>query len=159
LIDIGLGINPENSGRENIFLRGQLLGLSKKEIANIYEEIVEFSELGEFIHLPVRTYSTGMLMRLAFAVSTAAKSDILIMDEWLSVGDGSFALRAQERLTSLIEGAKILVIASHQRSLIERITTKVLWLENGHVRDFGPTQRLTSEYFGDPSFPGEYAPH
>jgi lipopolysaccharide transport system ATP-binding protein len=147
LIDIGLGINPENTGKENIFLRGQLLGLSKKQIGTIYDEILDFAELEDFIHLPVRTYSTGMLMRLAFAVSTSVRADILIMDEWLSVGDGAFAARDEKRLTSMVEDANILVIASHQRSLIDQTATKVIWLENGRVRDFGPTQQITGDYF------------
>jgi lipopolysaccharide transport system ATP-binding protein len=98
LVDISLGINPESTGRENIFLRGKLMGVSRKGIDEKIDEIIEFSELGDYINLPVRIYSSGMLLRLAFAVSTSITADILIMDEWLSVGDGSFAERASNRL-------------------------------------------------------------
>jgi lipopolysaccharide transport system ATP-binding protein len=143
-----LGINPESTGRENIFLRGKLLGLSKKEIDAKIEEIIEFSELGDYINLPVRIYSSGMLLRLAFAVSTSITADILIMDEWLSVGDGSFGERASKRLQDLVDNSEILVIASHNKSLIEQTCNKVVWLEHGVIKKTGPVSEITSEYFG-----------
>jgi lipopolysaccharide transport system ATP-binding protein len=148
LVDISLGINPESTGRENIFLRGKLLGLSKKEIDAKIEEIIEFSELGDYINLPVRIYSSGMLLRLAFAVSTSITADILIMDEWLSVGDGSFGERASKRLQDLVDNSEILVIASHNKSLIEQTCNKVVWLEHGVIKKTGPVSEITSEYFG-----------
>jgi lipopolysaccharide transport system ATP-binding protein len=148
LVDISLGINGENTGRENIYLRGKLMGLSKKEIARKIDEIIEFSELGEYINLPVRIYSSGMLLRLAFAVSTSITADILIMDEWLSVGDGAFAERSSQRLRNLVDESEILVIASHTRELLEETCNKIVWLEHGLVRKVGPTQEILSEYFG-----------
>lgn len=148
LVDISLGINPESTGRENIFLRGKLLGLSKKEIDAKIEEIIEFSELGDYINLPVRIYSSGMLLRLAFAVSTSITADILIMDEWLSVGDGSFGERASKRLQDLVDNSEILVIASHNKSLIEQTCNKVVWLEHGVVKKAGPVKEITQQYFG-----------
>jgi lipopolysaccharide transport system ATP-binding protein len=148
LVDIGLGINPENTGKENIYLRGQLMGLRSKEIAKKLDEIIEFSELGDFISLPVRTYSSGMLLRLAFAVATSITADILIMDEWLSVGDGSFAERAQQRLKNLVDQAEILVIASHSKTLIESTAKGVLWLESGVVKQLGETDLVSPAYFG-----------
>jgi lipopolysaccharide transport system ATP-binding protein len=148
LVDINLGINPENTGRENIFLRGQLMGLTNRQIEQKLDEIIEFSDLGDFISLPVRTYSSGMLLRLAFAVATSISADVLIMDEWLSVGDGAFAERAQERLRGLVESSEILVIASHSRQLIESSATKVLWLEHGQVKQYGDTLEVTASYFG-----------
>jgi lipopolysaccharide transport system ATP-binding protein len=148
LVDISLGINPESTGRENIFLRGKLLGLSKKEIDEKIEEIIEFSELGDYINLPVRIYSSGMLLRLAFSVSTSITADILIMDEWLSVGDGSFGERASKRLQELVDNSEILVIASHTRSLIEETCNKVVWLEHGVIRKVGPVSEVVPEYFG-----------
>jgi lipopolysaccharide transport system ATP-binding protein len=148
LVDIGLGINPENTGKENIYLRGQLMGLRSKEIAKKLDEIIEFSELGDFISLPVRTYSSGMLLRLAFAVATSITADILIMDEWLSVGDGSFAERAQQRLKNLVDQAEILVIASHSKTLIESTAKDVLWLESGVVKQLGETEQVSPAYFG-----------
>ena len=149
LVDISLGINAESTGRENIFLRGKLMGLSKKEIDEKIDEIIEFSELGDYIILPVRIYSSGMLLRLAFSVSTSITADILIMDEWLSVGDGAFAERASNRLRELVDSSEILVIASHTRSLIEETCNKVVWLEHGVIKKVGPVAEIVPEYFGD----------
>jgi lipopolysaccharide transport system ATP-binding protein len=147
LVDISLGINPESTGRENIFLRGKLMGLTKKEIDQKIDEIIEFSELGDYINLPVRIYSSGMLLRLAFSVSTSITADILIMDEWLSVGDGSFAERSSKRLQKLVDSSEILIIASHTRALIEQTCNKVVWLEHGAIKKIGPVQEIASEYF------------
>jgi lipopolysaccharide transport system ATP-binding protein len=149
LVDISLGINAESTGRENIFLRGKLMGLSKKEIDEKIDEIIEFSELGDYINLPVRIYSSGMLLRLAFSVSTSITADILIMDEWLSVGDGAFAERASNRLRELVDSSEILVIASHTRSLIEETCNTVVWLEHGVIKKVGPVAEIVPEYFGD----------
>ena len=148
LIDIGLGINPENTGKENIYLRGQLMGLSNKEIAKKFDEIIDFAELGDFIQLPVRTYSSGMLLRLAFAVSTSITADILIMDEWLSVGDGAFAERAEQRLQNLVDNSEILIIASHSKKLIESASNDMVWLEHGNISALGKTDELSNQYFG-----------
>jgi lipopolysaccharide transport system ATP-binding protein len=148
LVDISLGINAESTGRENIFLRGKLMGLSKKEIDEKIDEIIEFSELGDYINLPVRIYSSGMLLRLAFSVSTSITADILIMDEWLSVGDGDFAERSSQRLRNLVEVSKILVIASHTRELLQESCNKIVWLEHGLIKKIGPTSEILSEYFG-----------
>jgi lipopolysaccharide transport system ATP-binding protein len=148
LVDISLGINPENTGRENIYLRGKLMGLSNKDIAQKIDEIIEFSELGDFISLPVRTYSSGMLLRLAFAVATSIAADVLVMDEWLSVGDGSFADRAELRLKKLVEQSEILVIASHSKKLVESTCNKVIWLEHGIIKDAGTTKEVIQTYFG-----------
>lgn len=148
LIDVSLGINPEASGRENILLRGALLGLSKAEVKDKFEEIVEFSELGEFIEMPLRTYSSGMKLRLAFAVSTIVRPEILLMDEWLSVGDEGFKAKASERLTTVVDASKILVLASHSRELLEKVTNKVVWLEHGEVKMFGPSTEVLDAYFG-----------
>ncbi len=148
LIDISLGINLEASGRENIFIRGALLGLTKSEIQNKFSEIVEFSELGDFIEMPVRTYSSGMHLRLAFAVSTIVRPEILLMDEWLSVGDENFKHKAEARLAELVSSTKILVIASHSRELITSTCNRVIWLEHGKVKMDGPTNEVVPIYFG-----------
>jgi lipopolysaccharide transport system ATP-binding protein len=147
LIDIGLGINPEATGRENILIRGLLLGLTKKEIQARVDEIIEFSNLGEFIELPVRTYSSGMHLRLAFAVSTAIRPEILLMDEWLSVGDEQFTEQAQKRMSSLVNSTKILVIASHSKETILGNCNKVLILEHGKVVSFGDVDAQIQRYF------------
>jgi lipopolysaccharide transport system ATP-binding protein len=148
LIDISLGINPEATGRENVFVRGRLLGLTKKEIAERYEEIIDFAELGDFMEMPVRTYSSGMHLRLAFAVSTVVRPEILLMDEWLSVGDENFKHKAESRLTEMVDATKILVIASHSRELIEKVCNRVIWLEHGQVKMDGPVAEVLPAYFG-----------
>lgn len=147
LIDISLGINPEATGRENVFIRGQLLGLTKQEIETKYDEIVEFSELGDFMEMPVRTYSSGMHLRLAFAVSTVVRPEILLMDEWLSVGDESFKHKAENRLQEMVSGTKILVIATHSRELIESVCNRVIWLEHGQIKMDGPVSEVVPAYF------------
>lgn len=149
LIDISLGIDGEATGIENIFLRAALLGINKRYVEKQLENIIEFSELGNFINMPVRTYSTGMHMRLAFAVSTMINPEILLMDEWLSVGDQNFQKKAEMKLNGLIERSNILVIASHSRDLIERCCTRVLWLEHGVLKMDGSSSEVCKEYFGN----------
>ncbi|ALM85284.1 ABC transporter ATP-binding protein [Bordetella sp. N] len=148
LIDISFGIDPEASGRENIFLRGALLGLPRNEIKERLDEIIEFSELGDFIDMPVRTYSSGMHLRLAFAVSTVIRPEILLMDEWLSVGDEGFKHKAEERMTELVQSTNILVIATHSKELILHTCNRVLWLEHGRIRMDGSPQEVATAYFG-----------
>lgn len=147
LIDISLGIDGEATGIENIFLRAALLGIPKIEVERSLSEIIEFTQLGSFIEMPVRTYSTGMHMRLAFAVSTMISPDILLMDEWLSVGDQEFQLKAEQRLNKLIERSNVLVIASHSKTLIERCCTRVIWLEHGRIKLDGKPSEVCREYF------------
>lgn len=133
LIDISLGMDQEATGYENIRMRGILMGISLKKLKEMESEIAAFSELGRFLDLPIRTYSSGMLMRLGFAISTAIKSDILIMDEWLSVGDEDFKQKAEERLRDLISNKTILILASHSKELIESVCNKTLTLSQGNL--------------------------
>jgi len=148
LIDVSLGIDPEATGRENIFIRAALLGLSKKQISQQLDEIIEFSELGNFIDMPVRTYSSGMHLRLAFSVSTVIRPEILIMDEWLSVGDESFKHKAEARMQELVQSTSILVLASHSKDLILKTCNRVIWLEHGNIKmDDGP-ELVCGQYFG-----------
>ena len=147
LVDISLGIDAEATGRENIFIRGALLGLRRKEIENRFDEIVDFSELGSFVDMPVRTYSSGMHLRLAFAVATIIRPEILLMDEWLSVGDASFNAKAESRLTELVQSSRILVIASHSRELIEKTCNRALWFEHGRLKMDGTPQEVCRAYW------------
>jgi lipopolysaccharide transport system ATP-binding protein len=147
LIDISLGIDPEATGRENIYLRGALLGMSKTELKDCMEEIIAFSELGDFIDMPLRTYSTGMHLRLAFAVSTTMRPEILLMDEWLSVGDQGFKHKAEERMRELVQATNILVIASHSRELVLETCNRAIWLEHGKIRMDGPAEQVAAAYF------------
>ncbi|MHB1934788.1 MAG: ABC transporter ATP-binding protein [Leptospirillum sp.] len=133
LLDISIGMDPEASGIENIFLRGLLLGLTKDEIRQRIEEIVDFSGLGDFIDLPVRTYSSGMTMRLAFSIATCVEADILLMDEWLSVGDADFVKKAEDRLKALVSKTPILVMASHSPEVLKEVCTRTIRLEGGRI--------------------------
>lgn len=147
LVDISLGINKEATGRENIYIRGALLGLSRRQLDENFDEIVEFSELGDFIDMPVRTYSSGMHLRLAFSVSTIIRPEILLMDEWLSVGDASFNEKARKRMTDLVEASDILVIASHSRKLIEDTCNRVFWFEHGMLKMSGEPREVCKLYW------------
>lgn len=148
LIDISLGIDPEATGRENIYLRGALLGLDKAALNEHMEDILAFSELGDFIDMPLRTYSSGMHLRLAFAVSTTMRPEILLMDEWLAVGDQNFKHKAEARMRDLVQSTNILVIASHSHELILETCNRVLWLEHGKIRMDGPAEEVSAAYFG-----------
>ena len=136
MLSITLGMDMEATGFENIFLRATIMGLKPKQVAPLADEICEFSELGDYIHVPMRTYSSGMSMRLAFAISTSIAADIILMDEWLSAGDASFSEKAQSRLTRLVDQAKILVLASHDEQLIRRSCNKILRLDHGDLVKF-----------------------
>ncbi|WP_085578030.1 MULTISPECIES: ABC transporter ATP-binding protein [unclassified Pseudomonas] len=148
LIDISLGTDPEATGRENIYLRGAILGMTKAQITEKLDEIIEFSELGDFVDMPIRTYSSGMHLRLAFAVSTTIKPEILLMDEWLSVGDEGFKHKAEIRMNELVKSTNILVIASHSRELVMHTCNRVLWLEHGKIKMDGDPATVTAAYFG-----------
>jgi lipopolysaccharide transport system ATP-binding protein len=148
LISISVGIDPEATGRQNIRLRGVMMGMSAREIAARADDIAEFSGLGEFLDMPLRTYSTGMQLRLAFAVSTAVAPDILIMDEWLSTGDAEFQHRANDRLRAIVDSSNILVLASHSVSLIKENCNRVIWLEKGRVRMDGNPDDVLNAYLG-----------
>ena len=130
LIDISLGMDMEATGYENIRMRGIMMGMKLKQIKLIEKEIADFTELGQFLDMPIRTYSSGMHMRLGFAVSTTVPADIILMDEWLSVGDSDFMLKAERRLQKYIEKSSILVIASHSENLISKLTNQVIRLEH-----------------------------
>lgn len=133
LIDPMLGIEAEATGMENILLRGLMMGMSRREIEDVTDDICEFSGLGDYLEMPVRTYSTGMLMRLAFAISTSVRADILLLDEWLSVGDADFIERAERRLRDVTNAAGILVLASHSPELIARECNRVIRLSHGEI--------------------------
>lgn len=133
LIDPMMGMDGELTGLENIKLRGLFLGLKKHEINNIIEDVIDFSELGDFINIPVRTYSSGMVLRLGFSISTSIHPEILLMDEWMSVGDDSFKKKAENRLTDFISKAGMLVLATHDAHLANSICNKKIHLIHGEM--------------------------
>lgn len=133
LIDPSLGIESDATGIENIMLRGLVMGMSKKQVDELTPGICEFSGLGEYVNMPVRTYSTGMMMRLAFSISTSIEADILLMDEWLSVGDAEFTEKAEKRMRDVVSKSGILVLASHSMDLIQKECNRVIRLEHGRI--------------------------
>ncbi|RYE72441.1 MAG: ABC transporter ATP-binding protein, partial [Oxalobacteraceae bacterium] len=135
LIDPSMGIEKDASGVENIMLRGLTMGLNRRQIEAMTPEVCEFSGLGDYVHMPVRTYSTGMVMRLAFAICTSVPADILLMDEWLSVGDADFSAKAETRMRQMVAKSGILVLASHSPKLIAKECNRVMALSHGVISD------------------------
>ncbi|EDL8431358.1 sugar ABC transporter ATP-binding protein [Salmonella enterica subsp. diarizonae] len=152
LLDMNLGMNPESSGRENIYSRGMLLGLPKKYINTISEEIIDFTELADFIDLPVRTYSSGMTVRLAFAISTAVKPDILLLDEVISAGDANFMDKARKRIQELIESVGILVLSSHSENDVRSFCNKGVVLNAGEIAFVGAVDDAYTFYVNSRKF-------
>ena len=148
LLDTNLGMNGDLTGRENIMLRGLYAGLSRPEIARLENDVQEFAALGEFLELPVRFYSSGMVIRLGFGLATAIRPQILLMDEWFMAGDTAFQEKAHARLESIVRGAEILVITSHNAAVILEWCTRVIWLDGGRIRADGPPAEIVSAYLG-----------
>lgn len=131
MLSITLGMDMEATGLEYIYVRGYILGVKKSAIKAMIDDIVDFSGIGDYLYLPIRTYSSGMIMRLAFAVSTAIQTDIVLMDEWLSVGDSEFMAKAKQRLRAMMDRSRIVVLASHDQELIKDQSTKIFRLDHG----------------------------
>lgn len=146
LLDITLGMDEQSTGRQNIRLRGLLLGMTSEEIRRKTDEIADFTELGDYLDLPLRTYSSGMRVRLAFAVATAVDAQILLLDEVLGVGDASFQEKANARLEQLHGRAEIVVLAIHASKVIRETCNKALWMERGRVRMFGAVDEVVDAY-------------
>jgi ABC-type polysaccharide/polyol phosphate transport system ATPase subunit len=144
--DITLGMDPEATGWENIIFRCAFMGLTFQEAKRLSPAIAEFSELGDYLELPTRTYSTGMFLRLAFAISTSIEPDILIMDEMIAAGDAHFIEKAKRRLHELIGKANILALASHDMPLIRNLCNKVVWLDHGVIKQAGSPEAVTATY-------------
>lgn len=146
LLELGAGFHPELTGKENIFLNSAMLGFSQREILEKYDEIVEFSELKEFINAPLRTYSTGMFARLGFAVATACDPDILLLDEILSVGDENFQKKCDTRINAFRERGAAIVLVSHSMPKIQEMTQRAAWLDHGELKALGSPDKVIKEY-------------
>lgn len=146
LFDIALGMDPECTGYENIVLRGLFLGLTREQIDARVDEIAEFTELGGFLDLPIRTYSAGMRMRLAFAVSTSIDPDILLLDEGIGAGDAAFLEKASQRLKEFTKRAAIIVLASHSEGLVKEMCDKAILMDHGRVLRIGETEEILDAY-------------
>lgn len=146
LIELGAGFHPEISGRENVFINGAVLGLSRREIERRYQDIVDFSGLGDFMEEPVKNYSSGMYVRLGFAVAVHTDPDVLLVDEVLAVGDEAFAHRCLRRIEEMLAAGKTLLFVSHSLDLVENLCDRVLWVDNGVQRLVGPPRRVIDAY-------------
>ncbi len=147
-VDITLGMDPEATGWDNIVLRGVFMGLTFAEARALAPSIAEFSELGEYLDMPVRTYSAGMYTRLAFAITTSVQPEIIVMDEMIGTGDARFLDKATERLNALLGETRIVVLASHSDAIVTRFCNKALWIEKGAPRAFGPVAEVLGRYRG-----------
>ena len=146
LIELGAGFDFDLTARENIFLNGTVLGMTPKYIREKFDEIVEFSELRDFLDIPLKNYSSGMVSRLAFAVATTTKPDVLIADEILAVGDFLFQQKCEKRMQELMAGGTTVILVSHSIEQIERMCTKVAWLSHGHLKMNGDTATVCAAY-------------
>jgi lipopolysaccharide transport system ATP-binding protein len=146
LLDPTLGMNMELTGRENIMLRGLYNGFSNAQVSVLEDDVQDFAELGEFLDLPVRFYSSGMVVRLGFALATAIRPQVLLMDEWFLAGDANFMAKARTRLEAIVRGAEILVLSSHMSSAILEWCTRVIWMDHGKVRMDGPASDVMAAY-------------
>lgn len=148
MLELGSGFDHDLTGRENIFLNGAILGYSEEFLKEKYDEIVEFSELGKFIDAPIRNYSSGMMMRLAFSVATVVNPDILIVDEILAVGDADFQEKSKKRMLELMGGGTTVLFVSHSLEQIQEMCDRVIWLEHGKVKMIGETNKVCNTYAG-----------
>lgn len=146
MLELGSGFDLELSGRENIFLNGAILGYSEEFLKEKYQEIVAFSELGEFIEMPLRNYSSGMVTRLAFSIATVVKPDVLIVDEILSVGDSAFQHKSKNRMIELMSGGTTVLLVSHSAEQITELCSRAIWLEKGRMKMIGPAEEVCRAY-------------
>ena len=151
LLELGAGFHPDFSGRENIYFNASIFGLTKKEIDSRLEDIIEFSELKDFIDSPVRTYSSGMYMRLAFSVAINVDADILLIDEILSVGDEHFQNKCFEKMLELKKQGKTMVFVTHSMGTVKRLCDRAIWLKDGLIRMDGNTEEVVDEYIKENS--------
>lgn len=149
MLELGSGFDYELTGRENVFLNGAILGYSEKYLSDTFDEILAFSELGDFINIPLRSYSSGMVMRLAFSIATIVKPDILIVDEILSVGDAEFQKKSGKRMKELMSGGTTVLMVSHSMSQIREFCDHVLWIEQGIIRMAGDVGTVCTAYEED----------
>jgi lipopolysaccharide transport system ATP-binding protein len=150
LVDPNLGMNPELTGRENIMLRGLYLGLDRQAIAGLAEDVASFADLTDFLDLPVRIYSSGMIVRLGFALATAVQPQVLLMDEWFLAGDAGFMEKARVRLENLVRGVEILVLSSHMSEVVLQWCTRAIWMDQGRIRADGTPGEVLAQYLGHP---------
>lgn len=146
LLEIGAGFHPEFTGRENIYLNGAILGYGKEQLKLLEPEIIAFAELEEFIDTPVKYYSTGMYLRLAFSLATAVQPEILVLDEMFAGGDAAFVQKATDRMKQVVDQAKIMVLVSHDTNLLRTFCNRVIWMDHGQVKEDGESNSVIDHY-------------
>ena len=146
LIEVGAGFDPDLTAKENIFLNGAILGHNSAFLKEHFDAILDFAELRKFVNVPVKNFSSGMYARLGFAIATEVRPDILIVDEVLSVGDYQFQQKCEARIRDMIDQGTTILLVSHDIGMIKRLCNKVLWLDHGHKKDIGETERICREY-------------
>ena len=146
LINLGAGFDMDSTAKENVFLNGAILGYSKKEMQEKYESIVEFAELKDFMNVPIKNFSSGMLSRLGFAIAVDVKPDILLVDEVLSVGDMNFRRKCQNKIEEMLKGGTTLVYVSHNMNEVTRLCKNALWIKDNHMHMYGPSEEVVKKY-------------
>jgi ABC-type polysaccharide/polyol phosphate transport system ATPase subunit len=146
LINASVGLNTDATGRENIILRGMYMDIHPREMRRHIDAVADFTELGDYLDMPVRTYSSGMMVRLAFAISTCINPEILVLDEWLAAGDAQFLAKAQRRMEEFVAGSSIVVLASHSLDLVRQWCRRAIYLHQGVVRAIGPVEEIVAQY-------------
>ncbi len=146
LINLGAGFDMDSTAKENVFLNGAILGYSKKEMQEKYESIVEFAELKDFMNVPIKNFSSGMLSRLGFAIAVDVKPDILLVDEVLSVGDMNFRRKCQNKIEEMLAGGTTLVYVSHNMNEVTRLCKNALWIKDNHMHMYGPSEEVVKKY-------------
>lgn len=149
LLSLGAGFDPNSSGRQNIFLNGAVLGYEKKYLESKLDEIIEFSELGDFIDIPIKNYSAGMLAKLGFSIATSVNPDILIIDEILGVGDVNFQKKSADKIRSLMDGGTTVILVSHSIPQIRELCDKAIWIDGGKLREIGEVNKVCDHYLND----------
>jgi len=151
IFDLGVGMDPEISGLENIMIRGLFLGMTRKQMEDRVDDIAEFTELGDFLRMPLRTYSTGMRVRLALGVVTSIDPEILLLDEGIGAVDAAFLEKSKRRLSELVDRSGLLVFASHSDEFLRELCDTAIWMEHGQVRQQGPIEEVLHAYKGLPA--------
>jgi ABC-2 type transport system ATP-binding protein len=157
VFDLAVGMDPEISGLENILIRGLFLGMTKKQMATRIDDIAAFTELGDYLEMPLRTYSTGMRVRLALGVVTSIDPEILLLDEGIGAVDSEFLAKARDRLNELVERSGILVFASHSDEFLADLCDTAIWMEHGTIKEYGPLREVLHHYKGRDVLAEHYA--
>ena len=158
LLEVGTGFHPELTGRENVFMNGTILGMRRREIAAKFDEIAEFSEIGEFLDTPVKRYSSGMYVKLAFSVATSLDTDVLLVDEVLAVGDANFQRKSLDRMSAIAASGRTIIFVSHSLPAVRQLCRRCVWFDEGRVRDEGPTDRVAEAYLSKTARAGAGGP-